>query len=313
MPVFIVGFARSGTTLCQRLVAERLQLHTLPETHFFERLGRYGPIQQGRLQPEQAAALLDELSPFLDIDRQRHEALLQQAKVPVRALFLSLIEEQIGSAELARAGHWLEKTPMHGMHLATIQGYFPKARFIAMLRNPLTAFASRRELSEPGKGWGEEWKPIEAYCQEWLRMTQQMLQFQTQHPEALLTVRLEDLSSAPDETVARIGQFLGRPVLAPEDAHPLATRIVQPFETWKLNALGEVQSGVAQREGRLQLDDYEAWRVSQLLAEPMAQWGYAPADVPPPSLDPLHQRLLASVDWYRGALARAQQRRPAAA
>ena len=38
MPVFIVGFARSGTTLCQRLVSEHLGLPTLPETNFFERL-----------------------------------------------------------------------------------------------------------------------------------------------------------------------------------------------------------------------------------------------------------------------------------
>src|SRR6185295_5141712 len=43
MPVFIVGFARSGTTLCQRLVSEQLGLPTLPETHFFERLDKYHP------------------------------------------------------------------------------------------------------------------------------------------------------------------------------------------------------------------------------------------------------------------------------
>ena len=37
MPIFIVGFARSGTTLCQRLVSEHLGLPTLPERTFRQR------------------------------------------------------------------------------------------------------------------------------------------------------------------------------------------------------------------------------------------------------------------------------------
>lgn len=302
MPVFIVGFARSGTTLCQRLVAERLHLPTLPETHFFERLGHHLPAGRRNLSPEGARALLDELSPYLDIDLSHHAELLAQSKVSARSLFLRLVEEQIGSAAVVRQGHWLEKTPMHVLHMPLILSLFPKARFIAMVRNPLTAFASRRELSEPGKGWGEDWKPIEVYCQEWQHMLDCINGFQDQHPEALYRLRLEDLSTHPDESLQTLALFLGRRASDAAHSQPLNTRIVQPFETWKQAAMGAVEAGVAERAGRSQLDDHERWRVGQLLAEPMARLGYAAPDVAEPVMDPLHRRLLASVDWYRRAL-----------
>ena len=103
MPVFIVGFARSGTTLCQRLVAERFKLRTLPETHFFERLGKYHP-EESRLTSANARALLEELRPYLDMNPATHEPLLAQPEVSVRALFLSLVEEQTGHPRDTAAG-----------------------------------------------------------------------------------------------------------------------------------------------------------------------------------------------------------------
>ena len=308
MPVFIVGFARSGTTLCQRLVAERFKLRTLPETHFFERLGKYYPVDS-RLAPDKAQALLTELKPYLDMDPARHAALLSQPEVPVRALFLSLVEEQIGNARDTAAGRWLEKTPMHVLSMPVIGGLFPQAKFIVMLRNPLTAFASRRELSEPGKGWGEEWKPIEFFCREWRLMLDKVLAFEDDHADRVLRVRLEDLSEDPEAEIARIGKFLGKTPTLSSATKPLATRIVQPFETWKTPALEAVDQAVANRIGRSGLDDYETWRVQQLLGDAMTVLGYPAAATPAPVLDALHLRLLASVDWYRDALQRAHPNR----
>lgn len=308
MPVFIVGFARSGTTLCQRLVAERFKLRTLPETHFFERLGKHHP-HESRLTPANARALLEELRPYLDMNPARHEPLLAQDEVSVRALFLSLVEEQIGNARDAAAGRWLEKTPMHVLSMPVILGLFPQARFIAMLRNPLTAFASRRELSEPGKGWGEEWKPIEFFCREWRQMLDKMSAFEADHPDRVLRVRLEDLSGDTETEIARIGKFLAKTPTLLEGTKPLATRIVQPFETWKTPALSEVDRALANRTGRSGLDAYETWRVQQLLGDAMKSLGYPIKRAPEPVMDDLHRRLLASVDWYRDALQRAHPNR----
>ena len=303
MPVFIVGFARSGTTLCQRLVAEHLGMATMPETHFFERLDRYDP-QDGWLEPSAARGLLAELGDYLDIDVTQHESLLAAEQVSVLALFLSLVAEQIGSAELAERGRWLEKTPRHVLHLERILSLFPGAKFICMQRNPLTAFASRRQLNEPGKGWGEPWRPVEDFCVEWQQTVHHALAFGAAHPGQLLWVLLEALSSAPERELERIAAFLGDQPAGPGARAPDSAKIVQPFETWKLNALGPVNPSLALRSGETGLDAYDRWRVQSLLAKELQTFGYLDQSVKAPPMDALHQKLLDAIDWYRALLAR---------
>lgn len=281
MPVFVVGFGRSGTTLAQRLVAQHFDLPTLPETHFFERLDKFGP-SNGRLAADAAARMLAELQLFLDLDPARHQPLLSGGSVAVRALFLSLIEEQIGCAQKAAAGQWLEKTPAHLGRMSQIIRLFPNARFIVMVRNPLTAFASRRELAEPGRGWGEPWIPIEQLCDKWLRLHEKAEGFAALHPGRLLWVRLEDLSADLPRQLRRIGELLGRPPLDVSRVRPLAVRIVQPFEPWKQPALGEVDPALASRQGRSRLSADDSAQVHALLGAWMHRLGYLPTTVPDP-------------------------------
>jgi hypothetical protein len=302
MPIFIVGFARSGTTLCQKLVSQRLGLPTLPETHFFEFLQNHEPAG-GQLRPESALALLQQLTPFLSIDIEGLRPLLNREEVPIRALFLHIVGQQIGSQALADRGQWIEKTPGHAAHLERIYQMFPKARFICMVRNPLLAFASRRELQEPGKGWGEEWKPIEAFCAQWADHVREVRAFGERHPGQLLSIRLEDLSAEPDAQIARVREFVGPGFANPVDS-PLHPDIVQPFETWKVDALKPADAAIADRTGKVLLDEYETWRVKTLLAEEMASFDYAVDAVPPAGLDDQHRRLIASLDWYRQQFAR---------
>ena len=96
MPIFIVGFARSGTTLAQKLVSQHLAIPTLPETHYFEFLTAHEPAG-GHLTSAGANALVEQLSGFLKIDAQALRQLLGRDEVPIRALFLQIIAQQIGS------------------------------------------------------------------------------------------------------------------------------------------------------------------------------------------------------------------------
>jgi hypothetical protein len=302
MPIFIVGFPRSGTTLAQKLVSQHLGIPTLPETHYFEFLENHEPAG-GQLKPDAARALVEELAAFLKIDALALRPLLDRPEVPIRALFLQLIAQQIGSQTLADKGQWLEKTPGHAEHLERIHQMFPKARFLCMVRNPLNAFASRRELQEPGKGWGEEWKPIEAFCAMWAEHVKTMRQFAERHPGQLLILRLEDLAADPEAQMQRVRDFVG-PGFANVAAAPLEPGIVQPFETWKRDALKPADPAIADREGKGQLDVFEAWRVKTLLRDEMSLLGY-PVDAAEPSpLDALHRRLLGAIDWYREQMAR---------
>ena len=302
MPIFIVGFPRSGTTLAQKLVAQHLVIPTLPETHFFEFLEGHEPAG-GQLKPEAARALVEELTPFLTLDAQALRPLLQRPEVPIRGLFLQVIAQQIGSQTLADKGLWLEKTPGHAAYLERIHQMFPKARFLCMVRNPLHAFASRRELLEPGKGWGEEWKPIEALCAQWQQHVRTMREFAERHPGQLLMLRLEDLAADPDAQLRRVREFVGAGFANPTTA-PLDRGIVQPFESWKNDALKPADPAIAERAGKTLLDPYESWRVQTLLKDEMSLLGYPVEPQEPELLDVLHQKLIWSIDWYREQFAR---------
>jgi hypothetical protein len=302
MPIFIVGFARSGTTLCQKVISQRLGIPTLPETHFFEFLQEHEPAG-GQLRPDSARALAQALTRFLKVDLDALRPLLGRAEVPIRALFLHLVGQQIGSQPLADKGQWIEKTPGHAEHLERIHQMFPKARFLCMVRDPVHAFASRRELQISGKGWGEEWKPIEAFCAQWSDHVQTVREFGERHPGQLMTMRLEDLVGDPERQLERVREFVGPGFATPIDA-PLHPEIVQPFETWKRDALKPVDAAIADRKGKGLLDPYETWRVKTLLREDMSMMGYATDAVEPVGLDDLHHRLITSLDWYRAQFAR---------
>lgn len=296
MPVFIVGFARSGTTLCQRLVSEHLGLPTLPETHFFERLDKYHPRDRF-ISPHDARGLLRELSDLLPIDLAYYDDLLAVDPVRIRDLFLRLVAEQLGSRTLALRGRWLEKTPLHALYAPRIGRMFSRAQFICMVRHPELAFASRRELNEPGKGWGEAWRPIEALCNEWRGLMASIREFDERQPGRVLYVRLEDLSSKPRRELNRIARFLQLEV---DDAQGEVEEesLLQPFETWKADALKPADSSIAARAGRSQLDAYDRWRVQTLLAPELKTFRYHDPSIEPPPLDPLHHKLIESLDWY---------------
>ncbi len=296
MPVFVVGFARSGTTLCQRLVSEHLGLPTLPETHFFERLDKYQPRDRF-IAPANARALLRELADYLPVDLANYRDLLAMDPVRIRDLFLRLVAEQLGSRTLATRGRWLEKTPLHALFAPRIGRMFSRAQFICMVRHPEMAFASRRELNEPGKGWGEAWRPIESLCVEWRNLMNAMREFESKQPGRVLYVRLEDLSARPRRELNRIARFLGLPT---DDAQGEVEEeaLLQPFETWKADALKPADSAIANREGRSQLDAYDRWRVQTLLAPELKAFKYADPTATAPPMDPLHRKLLESIDWY---------------
>lgn len=296
MPVFIVGFARSGTTLCQRLVSEHLGLPTLPETHFFERLDKHQPGDR-YMAPRHARALLRELGELLPVRLSAYADLLGAEQVRIRDLFLRLVAEHLGSRSMAQRGRWLEKTPLHALYVPRIGKMFSRARFICMVRNPELAFASRRELNQPGKGWGEHWRPIESLCAEWRGLMDTVRGFDTQQPGRVLYVRLEDLSTRPRRELGRITRFLD---LQADDAQGEVDEdaLLQPFETWKADALKPADKDIANRAGRSQLDPYDRWRVQTLLAPEMKAFKYADASVQAPAMDPLHRKLVESLDWY---------------
>src|SRR5207253_46608 len=108
------------------------------------------------------------------------------------------------------------------------------------------AFASRRELQATGTGWGEEWKPVEVYSVAWAQYVKAMQDFAARHPGQAMMMRLEDLASDTEIQLDRVREFVG-PAFAEPAPAPLDPDIVQPFETWKRDALKPVDPAIAGR------------------------------------------------------------------
>src|ERR1051326_3454999 len=144
-PIFIVGTARSGTTLLSRMLDAHSEIAILPETWCYVLLDRLGCIKEFT-DPWQTALFFNEIWQNLKSDRDpaarvvAREASRQTRYVGPTARVL----EQIGQA-YAHERHakiWGEKTPGHALWLPQIRDLFPRARLLFMVRDPRDVLVS---------------------------------------------------------------------------------------------------------------------------------------------------------------------------
>jgi hypothetical protein len=96
---------------------------------------------------------------------------------------------------------WGDKTPHYVHHIDHLLRVWPKARFVVLVRDGRdVALSLRRMPFGPNNAW--------AAAQWWARGIQAGDRAQQDHPEAVLTVRYEDLVRQPRDEVARVCAFL---------------------------------------------------------------------------------------------------------
>jgi hypothetical protein len=212
-PVFIVGVQRSGTTLLAAMLAAHSRLSCGPETHFFRRLAAadVARLCQRATWPEAAADFLASIT---------HVGFSSDARVPLLAkyqldpavvrAYLAAHEPRVASIlgavtepyMLARQkARWVEKTPDHLLHLPAIREHFPRSPIIRIVRDPRDV-----SLSLMNVPWG-----VRSFAEGlfyWERLDRASRQFFTTDTGSL-TVRFEDLVSAPEATLGRICDFIG--------------------------------------------------------------------------------------------------------
>ena len=110
-PVFIVGMPRSGTSLCEQILAAHPDVHALGESPYIAAMCR-----------DRHPQAFNELSSE-DLDAMASEY-LAKAAAPGRALIIT------------------EKTPQHFLFLGAIERVFPRARIIHCTRDPLDTMLS---------------------------------------------------------------------------------------------------------------------------------------------------------------------------
>lgn len=200
---FVVGAARSGTTLVQQILNAHPAIAIGPETHFVRRFwlrrDAYAPLSDdegwNRLIGDVVA------TPDLrDAGLQSHALAARARSVPreMRSLFGLLLDELASGRHAAVIG---EKTPSHVLHMPLLAGWFPGARFIHVVRDPRAVVSSRGRMP-----WSTG-----SVCGDAIVWRRTMIVAERDRPPAgrLRLIRYESLVSRPEPELRGLCDFLG--------------------------------------------------------------------------------------------------------
>lgn len=204
LPIKILGFPRSGTSLLQRLLAGHPQVWCPPETYVFSGCARM--IREARGEgPDLGMVTGLMFAGFPEdeiVDR-------------VRNFGLAFLDEGA-----ARAGKeiWADKSSFDIFDLAEIETLLSgRCRFICVVRNPLDVVASMNELiAQMGqnppqlRSWMARHENYHvAWAAAWADTTRQMLDLHSRLGDQSLLYRYERLTADSDAMLARIAAFAG--------------------------------------------------------------------------------------------------------
>ena len=147
---FLVGAARSGTTLLRRVVGAHSQITIAPETHwvprFYER--RRGVTEDGMVTPELVSHLVAyRRFPRFGIPEEELRKLVDRDEPVSYAGFVSGFYDLVGNARGKRLVG--DKTPEYARALPLLHALWPDARFVHLIRDG-------RDVALSVKNWRRE-------------------------------------------------------------------------------------------------------------------------------------------------------------
>src|SRR5215469_2874233 len=213
--VFIVGCARSGTTLMQRIVNAHPQIAMTPETHwitrFFEK--RKGLTPEGMVTRKVVSRLFEQTS-FANMQIGRDELLAMIPKgrpVFYYSSFVTGVFDFYGRAQgKALVG---DKTPGYVRSMDTLHALWPQARFVHLIRDGRDVYLSMRHrpLQQPKAGIFDYWaeQPVATAALWWdLNLRAGQRAGNSLGPALYYEIRYESLVAHPREECERLCAFL---------------------------------------------------------------------------------------------------------
>jgi hypothetical protein len=229
-PVFIVGEARSGTSILYRTLQKHSSFRprkiSLVETEVFSYLHRAALFNSSSPQPLLRFMLEDQAAYqlFLTTTRVARFASVVTAgpnfllKHRVRWLWLAglnhlILRSYFFHATAARGCRRLiEKTPTNTPYLRPLKTAFPNAQFLHLHRHPVEVFGSyrRRGQADPGAGWARRLS-VGEFCARYEESMGRVLSWIRGGHRNLLMVGYERLTADPAAELRSICAFLGEP------------------------------------------------------------------------------------------------------
>ncbi len=266
---FIVGVARSGTSLFVSLLDDHPELSVLPyESKVLDWCGAADPVSE-LLGNSRYGTLFPEGTSERDLLESEMRAHIR-GPTDMRTALLGLVAG-VRRARPPRPTEsmWVEKTPKHLRSVPLIARAFgADTRFVCMLRDP------RAVLSSQHKRWGRAGTvSVRAFCRRWATADALTRQFEQELPH-FRVFRYEDLVAAPEQTMRAAAEHLG---IAWNDSLLAPSR---RGEDWAANSsFGRTVKGLttdAVERWREELEPREVRVLERLLGARMERRGYAP-------------------------------------
>jgi len=227
-PIFVVGHARSGTTLMAHLLSRNPEIASTPETNFVNRLRfAFEPFYRHGIDATVDEAFRDARIQEMKIDREMVKQRLRDGgELNSRTLLEALLEtyrEQQGKPHVA------EKSPGHLLYIPIIASWYPKARFVWIVRDGRACIASLRKVNFSTHALG----PL---SRRWSRNIAYLLRAQSQMVDRMYALRFEDLVEDTETTLRGLHDWLGIPFSPLQLQQDGTTTVVPESEkSWKGN------------------------------------------------------------------------------
>ncbi len=238
-PIFIVGFSRSGTTLLQALLTTQKSIYSLPETHFFNIINstvgvcKNIPVKTSNLEP-----ILNKVNEMMGLSFSRNIINKLRTRIDKKDLLLKDLFEIIVYPYLCNQLYqkdinsirWVEKTPFHYNFIDKIETFYPQARFVNIIRNPVHTIHSRKTNIPTDKN-----KSIKKMSHQWNAMVDSCNNYKQKNPDKIYLIRYEDLVNKTEETMEALCRFLNVPFNSESLAGfwKKSRAFIQPWEKWK--------------------------------------------------------------------------------
>jgi sulfotransferase family protein len=289
--VFIVGCARSGTTLLQRIVHAHPQLAITPEMHWITDYFRAGKwlSPDGRVTAEQVASMMEQKRfRQFDFSREAFAGLLPNGEPQPYVNFLNGLFALYGKIKGKKlVGN---KTPAYVRRIAALHAIWPEARFVHLIRDGrdvcLSVLHWDHAYRTAGRytTWADD--PVTTTALWWLRKVQLGRQGgRALSPNLYYEIFYENLVAHPEDECRKLCEFLGLPY---DDAmlrfHEGRTRHEPGLDAKK--AWLPITPGL--RDWRTQMPPQDVERFEAIAGDLLAELGY-PRQYSSPSQTHLHQ------------------------
>jgi len=233
--IFVVGMARSGTTLVQSILNAHSRVLSYPETHFLSKsiwlpkTMRWLPIRKSGI--DNANDTLKRLG----IKAKISNRIWISKKAWIKKVF-SFLDRDAYSRGFEI---WVEKTPLHLLYIDILSRSFPEARFVHVIRNPIHTINSLVKASRKHPVYFAQDsinKAIERYKRD-LAISYKYINNRNHY-----WVNYESLILAPKKEIKKLCQFLRlefEPAM--KNFETSASKLIYPEERWKMNNVKSIR------------------------------------------------------------------------